>query len=140
MPADADADADADRTDRIPALLQDDTVKNQFNQAKFALALKAKRGDQKLRYAELKSGISIATLSRIERGYTPDLDTLLTLCDWLEIPAASFLIFDGEESSGQEPTTADRVSVLLRGERELSGDVANALSVLVAHLCKNSVC
>lgn len=114
-------------------------MKNQFNQTKFSLALRAKRGKQKLRYAEAESGISIATLSRIERGYTPDMNTLLLLCDWLEMPFAKFLVCDGEESTGQEPTTADQIDILLRNERKLNGDVANALSVLVAHLCENSV-
>lgn len=45
----------------------------------------AKRGKQSLRDAAAESGVSAATLSRIERGKDPDMTTLLGLCHWLRI-------------------------------------------------------
>jgi transcriptional regulator with XRE-family HTH domain len=45
----------------------------------------AKRWNQSLRDAAEESGVSAATLSRIENGKDPDLITLRALCRWLRI-------------------------------------------------------
>jgi hypothetical protein len=42
-----------------------------------------------LRDLSTKTGVSIATLSRVERGFLPDVTTLCRLCDWLNIKVMS---------------------------------------------------
>jgi len=49
------------------------------------LRVKEKRGDQGIRAAAKEIGISHATLSRVERGFMPDLENYRRICRWLEI-------------------------------------------------------
>lgn len=44
-----------------------------------------------LREAAREIGISAATLSRIENGKTPDVETMGMICFWLEIPMDNFI-------------------------------------------------
>lgn len=50
-----------------------------------SILVKVKRESQSLREASKLIGISPATLSRIENGKVPDLDTFSKLCKWLEL-------------------------------------------------------
>ena len=60
---------------------------------RLAAALKAKRGSLGLREAAQQIGhISASTLSRVENGQVPDMDTFLALCDWLATPPAEFFV------------------------------------------------
>jgi transcriptional regulator with XRE-family HTH domain len=47
--------------------------------------VKEKRGTQGIRAAAKEIGISHATLSRVERGYMPDLVNYRRICRWLGI-------------------------------------------------------
>ncbi len=47
--------------------------------------VKEKRGTQGIRAAAKEIGISHATLSRVERGYMPDLANYRRICRWLGI-------------------------------------------------------
>lgn len=49
------------------------------------LRIRAKRRDMSVRQAASESGISPATLSRIEHGKQPSVEVLLLLCKWLGI-------------------------------------------------------
>lgn len=62
-----------------------------------------------LRDAENQSGISAATLSRIERGAIPDLETFRKLCIWLETSADELL---GLNRQHVEESKSGRQSVL----------------------------
>lgn len=68
-------------------------TKQIFNSDLFSKHIKAKRLINKshdiyisLRDAEKLSGISFTTLSRIENGNTPDLETFSTACKWMDKP------------------------------------------------------
>jgi transcriptional regulator with XRE-family HTH domain len=50
-----------------------------------------KRGTRGVRETAKEIGISPATLSRVERGYLPDLDTFGKVCDWLKIDPGQVL-------------------------------------------------
>lgn len=39
-------------------------------------------------------GVSAATISRIERGKTPDLETYAKICTWLGVPLDRFVIVE----------------------------------------------
>ena len=49
------------------------------------LRVKEKRGEQGIRAAAKEIGISHATLSRVERGFMPDLANYRRICRWLGI-------------------------------------------------------
>lgn len=58
-----------------------------------ALGLKLieKRGDRGVRAVAREIGTSPATLSRVERGHLPDLETFGKICRWLSIDAGEVL-------------------------------------------------
>jgi transcriptional regulator with XRE-family HTH domain len=49
------------------------------------LRVKEKRGEQGIRAAAKEIGISHATLSRVERGFMPDLENYRRICRWLGV-------------------------------------------------------
>ncbi len=72
-------------------------------------------------------GVSPATLSRIERGAgTPDLQTLDTLIDWLELDRRAVFVKQVKEAA----STPERVAVLLRADKNLDAATAKALSTI----------
>lgn len=88
-----------------------------------------KRGDVGVRAAAKEIGISPATLSRVERGYLPDLETFGKICKWLDVDAGQVL--------GVTPgaTATPRVAVHFKKQATLSPTTAQALAqmVLAAH-------
>lgn len=62
-------------------------MKSVFNAEQFAkdIAFRRRKLRQSLRTAAEQIGISHATLSRIECGEKPDVDTLFRLCKWAGI-------------------------------------------------------
>jgi transcriptional regulator with XRE-family HTH domain len=109
---------------------------------KLAALVKAKRGNKGLReLAKEIGGISPSTLSRIEQGKMPDLDTFIRLCNWLEVSPNQF--FEGEPNS-EAPQDKSRVppvapgmstpqiiEVHLRADKELDPETAEALANMV---------
>ena len=57
---------------------------------KFSEIVKSKRGKKGLRQLASEIGISASTLSRVEQGNLPDIDTYLKLCEWLEVSSDYF--------------------------------------------------
>ena len=53
--------------------------------------VRTKRGRKGLRAIEKVTSLSASTICRIENGATPDMDTFLAICDWLEIPPIEFI-------------------------------------------------
>ena len=63
----------------------------QLNTDLLSSMIKTKRGEKGLRaVAEEIEGVSASTLSRIEQGKVPDVDTFMKLCNWLNVPADTF--------------------------------------------------
>jgi len=107
---------------------------------KLAALIKAKRGKKGLRATASEVGeISASTLSRIEQGKMPDIDTFMRLCDWLEVTPEQFFETDGEilQSDTQWPvlsptmSTTEAIEVHLRADRELDPETADALANMV---------
>jgi transcriptional regulator with XRE-family HTH domain len=61
-----------------------------FNNDAFTGFIKAKRGQRSLRDFARETGISASTLSRIENGQKPDIETFFALCDWAGINPGGF--------------------------------------------------
>jgi transcriptional regulator with XRE-family HTH domain len=91
--------------------------------------LKNKRAEKGLRaVADEIGGVSAATLSRIEQGKIPDVDTFIRICKWLNVPTDTFILSDSKKKS---PSTKDQVVAHLRAERELSKDTVNMLIKMI---------
>ncbi|WP_051878614.1 helix-turn-helix domain-containing protein [Chryseobacterium sp. FH1] len=86
--------------------------------------LKTKRGTQGLRaIAEEIGSVSFATLSRIEQGRIPDVDTFIRICKWLEVSTETFIL----SSSTKAVSSKDRIVAHLRAEKELSKEHVNMI-------------
>lgn len=74
-------------------------------------------------------GVSAATLSRVERGHLPDLETFRKICRWLDLDPAELL--------GVTPvlTKTPKVAVHFRKGPTLTPKTAQALAqmILAAH-------
>jgi transcriptional regulator with XRE-family HTH domain len=96
-----------------------------------AAVVKTKRGNRSLRdMAQALSGMSPSTLSRIENEKMVDVQTFLRICDWLQVAPQEF-IKNTDEVREQEMTTPERIEVVLRTDRTLLPESADALITLV---------
>lgn len=94
-----------------------------------ATMLKAKRGKQGLRtVAEEIGEVSVATLSRIEQGKVPDVDTFIKICRWLEVPTDTFVL---REEEAESATNQQTIVAHLRADRELDTETIQMLVKLV---------
>jgi transcriptional regulator with XRE-family HTH domain len=84
------------------------------------------RGGRGIREVAKEMAVSPATLSRVERGYLPDLETFTKICRWLRLDPGEVL---GIETSrgGSVP----KVAVHFRKDREVSPATAHALAQLI---------
>lgn len=84
-----------------------------------------RRGDRGIRLVAAEIGISPATLSRVERGRLPDLDTFGKICKWLRVDPGTVL--------GIPPAKSDAsgVSVHFRKDQVLSPNTAKALAQMI---------
>ena len=116
-------------------------MSKELNTHLLATMIKKKRGDQGLRaVAEAKGDaedggllaeeieVSAPTLSRIEQGKVPDVDTFLKVCRWLGEPPATFAIeaMPVTKRTVQE-STRNIVIANLRADKELSQETINVL-------------
>ena len=56
--------------------------------------IRSRRGNAGIRETAKQIGISIATLSRIENGRTPDLHTFAKLCKWAKVDPSFYLAYE----------------------------------------------
>lgn len=62
--------------------------------------VKRKRGDLGLRTVASQIGITHTTLSRVEAGNLPDLNTFIRICKWLGVEPNDILGFPDKSSAG----------------------------------------
>src|SRR5437879_2196420 len=86
-----------------------------------------KRGDRGLREVAKEIGISPATLSRVERGHVPDLDTFSRICRWLKLDPADVL---GMEGGPPKPSVAS-IQTHFRKDDAVPAKTAEALGKLI---------
>jgi transcriptional regulator with XRE-family HTH domain len=99
---------------------------------KLSAMVRTKRGTRGLRETAQEVGaVSASTLSRVENGKAPDMDTFLLLCDWLDVPPTEFF-GDTERPGGPvELGAPESIEIQLRSDKNLDPATANALSALV---------
>ncbi|MEM7759611.1 MAG: helix-turn-helix domain-containing protein [Cyanobacteria bacterium P01_A01_bin.40] len=104
-------------------------MKNYLNAERLASLVRSKRGNRGLRETAKEIGnVSPSTISRVENGKTPDMDTFLALCDWLEIPPAELINSTKEKN---ESDTPEAIAIQLRADKNLEPAIADALASLV---------
>ena len=99
--------------------------------SKLAEMLKKKRGSRGLRdvakeISDNVGEVSSSTLSRIEQGNLPDIETYITICKWLEVPTSFFTGDYKEEFSSQQ-----KILSHLRADKDLPPDTAAALLQMI---------
>ena len=93
--------------------------------------VKSKRADRGLRAAAHEIGdVSASTLSRIEQGSIPDVNTFLLLCNWLGVPTDTFIINETSQE-GVAQTEAEKIVAHLRADRVLPKSTAQALIEMI---------
>ena len=103
-------------------------MKNQLNSSKLAEMIKAKRGKKGLRIiAEEIGGITAPTLSRIERGNLPDVDSFLKICNWLEVSPEMFT----SPETVKEEDSKSLIAAHLRADKNLPKEAADLLIKMI---------
>lgn len=91
----------------------------------FGRLVAAKRGARGVRVVAAEIGTSPATLSRVENGNMPDLETFAKLCRWLDRDPREFLGMDTASD------TAPRAVVHFRKKKTVTPDTAKALGDMI---------
>lgn len=105
-------------------------MQSTLNTELLASMIKSKRAKKGLRdTAEEIGDISAATLSRIEQGNLPDVETFIRLCKWLKVSTDVFVM--GKKSDQIEVSEKDKLVYQLRSSRELDSDTINAMLAMV---------
>ena len=97
--------------------------------------LKERRGSRGIRAVAAEIGISASTLSRVETGKQPDLDTFSKICRWLSIDPSEVLGFSvtsGRSSNGSTAeTVGSGVYAHFRAEKIMKPETAQHLGALI---------
>lgn len=102
----------------------------ELNSTLLAEMIKSKRGNRGLREAAKEiGGVSAPTLSRIENGNLPDIDTYFRLCQWLDVPSDFFSVKNTAKS--QAPSSKKEVIAHLRADKTLPQSTAEALIEMI---------
>ena len=103
-----------------------------------AAMLKAKRGTRSLRTLAQEISkeigkVSASTLSRIEQGNVPDLDTFTALCRWLEVPMERLMGPPDIKlrKAASEVSTSEIIKAHLRADKTLDPSTAEALVQMI---------
>jgi transcriptional regulator with XRE-family HTH domain len=92
-----------------------------------ASLVKQRRGSMGLRKAAEEAGVSFNTLSRLERGHQPDMETFVRIVEWVGIEPARFF---GTSEVRFDPTP-DVVAHHLRHDPALTDEAAQQIADLV---------
>ena len=104
-------------------------MKSTLNTELLSSMLKEKRGKMGLRAVANEIGdVSSATLSRIEQGRIPDVDTFVNICKWLDVSTDTFIIRSEDLDT---VSTKDIVIAHLRSEKTLNKETVNMLIQMI---------
>src|SRR5665213_3866720 len=96
-----------------------------LNTRDFGQLVASKRGARGVRVVAAEVGTSHSTLSRVENGHMPDLQTFAKLCRWLERDPREFLGLDADRPE------APRAVVHFRKKKTVAAETAMALGELM---------
>jgi len=105
-------------------------MESTLNSALLSSMVKTKRGKQGLRETAAEIGdISAATLSRIEQGKLPDVETFILICNWLNVPTDTFIT--GDKTQVSKASEKDLLLYQLRASRELDQDTIDTMVKMI---------
>lgn len=61
-----------------------------FNVVLFSVTLRKRIGDMSLRDVAAAAGVSVSTVSRLQNGGLPDIETFATMCIWMGVHPGTF--------------------------------------------------
>ena len=94
--------------------------------------LRQERGSRGIREVAAEIGVSPATLSRVERGNVPDLDTFAKICRWLKVDPAEVLGVEVSEGPGRGARQGRREATAhYRAGQTASPQLASALAEMI---------
>ncbi|WEK34682.1 MAG: helix-turn-helix transcriptional regulator [Candidatus Pseudobacter hemicellulosilyticus] len=105
-------------------------MKSTLNTDLLASMLKSKRGKKGLRETAIEIGnISPATLSRVEQGNLPDVETFIRLCQWLNVSTETFVTENSTVVN--DLSEKDKIVFQLRSSHELDPETISAMITMV---------
>jgi len=83
--------------------------------------------------AEQMESVSPSTLSRIERGSLPDLDTYMRICRWLNVDPAHFATEPIGRTQSENKTELNKEDIIvhLRADKLLNQQTRDALITMI---------
>jgi transcriptional regulator with XRE-family HTH domain len=94
---------------------------------KLSTMIRSKRGDKGLREVSKEIGVSAPTLSRIEQGKVPDVQTFMRICEWLDVSADEF----SHQKRTEVISNRKAIVAHLRADKELDPDTVNMLVKMI---------
>lgn len=105
-------------------------MESTLNSALLSSMVKTRRGKKGLRDTAAEIGdISAATLSRIEQGKLPDVETFILICRWLNVPTDTFIT--GDKAQVSKASEKDLLVYQLRASRELDPDTIETMVKMI---------
>lgn len=105
-------------------------MESTLNSELLSSMVKTKRGKKGLRDTATEIGdISAATLSRIEQGKLPDVETFILICKWLDVSTDIFIT--GDKSRASKVSEKDLLVYQLRASRELDKDTIDMMVKMI---------
>ena len=103
--------------------------------ADLGAVLRARRREKHLSLRDLHDqiGVSVNTLSRVERGHIPDWANFRRIIEWLDEPAERFL------EGGADASTPEVIARHLRADRSLTQEAATELARMVEEMYRKLV-
>lgn len=104
---------------------------------KLSALIQDRRDEQDLglrKAADEIGGISASTLSRIEKGKLPDVDTFVRICRWLDKSPEAFINDPPGGEADHDPDhldPLDEIAVHLRANQALSEETTSALMRMI---------
>lgn len=97
-----------------------------------ALDSKRRASGLSWRQVAIKAGVSQSTLTRMQQGKRPDVDTFASLIRWLGMAAEAFLRSESSRDRKEsEPHPVALLSAQLRADREMSPKAREAVEDLI---------
>lgn len=101
------------------------TFMQSINTGTLSEMMKSKRGNRGLREVAKEIGVSVSTLSRVENGNLPDIDSYTKICSWLEV-SIDFFAENTKPNSKRQLVVAN-----LRADKTLPKETAEALIKMI---------
>jgi len=93
--------------------------------------LRKQRGNRGIREVATEIGLSSATLSRVERGNLPDLETFAKACRWLRVDPAEILGIPTQRVATGDETGPLVATAHFKAGQTTSPELAGALAKLI---------